>query len=1045
MAKNGKFLSLLFAMVMVVACGGNNASSKESSSSSNVSTSTSTPTPTISTSSSRNPYDDFETPVENSFSYESLAVTDERDFLSLAGETWKFHRGAVSGAEKSTFNDKNWENVIIPHTWNKTDGQDGGGNYWRGESWYHHRVVLGTDFLRDKFQYIEFLGVNMQAKVYVNDQYVGAHKGGYTGFRFDLTKFLHPGENFIAVWVSNIKTQDIAPLGGDFNNYGGIYREVNLFSMPAVHVDMMNYGSSGLKLTTTDVSTESAKLKIESNIVNDSDKAENVKVKAIFKVPSEFEEIAQIPTPDFDIASLTTGEVIQVVEEEVSVSAKGKVEFKKDILVQNPKLWNGRKSPFRYEVILDIIKDNEVIDQVQSYVGFRTFEVTKEGGSFLNGESYPLRGVSRHQEWKNMGNAISKQHHEVDFGMMYEMGINSLRLAHYPQSNYMYDLCDRYGIVAWAEIPFVNEIGTDKNFLTVTNDMLIELIRQQYNRPSIVVWGLQNEVAASYNASMIKVMHVLNKTAHTEDPTRLTTQATNSVTAKYWESDLLAWNTYPGWYSGTTIAANMDDYFKNYRMPVGISEYGYGANISQHADFPTRGNSDVFPEGQWHPQEYQNQQHELAVKQVTDPERNDVWCAYIWNMFDFASDSRNEGSQRGMNDKGLVTYDRTVKKDTFYLYKANWNKTDKFVHLTSKEYKNRDAANTYVKAYSNCEKVALYVNNQLISVKENAENGIYRWDITLPTGNMDIRVEAMDGDKTFTDSASWKRNASNKVNVKSNTLAVDNTNRVIMFNNGIVVTDLLAQLTSDYNCSFKVLDKNNNEVTTGLVSDDMKVIVTSENGGTSQTYTLAKAYLSTNKNVTTSTNEGANVGENAVDGNQGTRWAAANGTYPQHIIVDLGGVFTLDSIDVHWYTSGTRTYKYNIYVGDENGEYTLAVNRTSNSTSGKVSDNLNGVSGRYIKIEVTGVSDGSGYASIYEIVVSGWGINSNVYEVTNNQIIIDTDKTEISMNEFLKDLKCEGDYDLTVDNGGRNTVKNGDVVTIKDSKNQTHTYTVVFR
>ena len=489
----------------------------------------------------------------------------------------------------------------------------------------------------------------------------------------------------------------------------------------------------------------------------------------------------------------------------------------------------------------------------------------------------------------------------------------------------------------------------------------------------------------------------------------------------------------------------MDDYFKNYRMPVGISEYGYGANISQHADFPTRGNSDVFPEGQWHPQEYQNQQHELAVKQVTDPERNDVWCAYIWNMFDFASDSRNEGSQRGMNDKGLVTYDRTVKKDTFYLYKANWNKTDKFVHLTSKEYKNRDAANTYVKAYSNCEKVALYVNNQLISVKENAENGIYRWDITLPTGNMDIRVEAMDGDKTFTDSASWKRNASNKVNVKSNTLAVDNTNRVIMFNNGIVVTDLLAQLTSDYNCSFKVLDKNNNEVTTGLVSDDMKVIVTSENGGNSQTYTLAKAYLSTNKNVTTSTNEGANVGENAVDGNLGTRWAAANGTYPQHIIVDLGGVFTLDSIDVHWYTSGTRTYKYNIYVGDENGEYTLAVNRTSNSTSGKVSDNLNGVSGRYIKIEVTGVSDGSGYASIYEIVVSGWGINSNVYEVTNNQIIIDTDKTEISMNEFLKDLKCEGDYVLTVNNGGRNTVKNGDVVTIKDSKNQTHTYTVVFR
>ena len=1046
MTKKFRLLGFLFAMAMVVGCGGGNSSKASSSSSSSnpVSPSQSTNPIINSSSSSTNPYDDYETPTYNSYSYESLAANEERDFLSLAGETWKFYRGVMANGEKSTLDDNRWESVTIPHTWNKTDGQDGGGNYYRGEAWYHHRVILGKDFIQDKYQYIEFLGVNMQAKVYVNDKLVGSHKGGYTGFRFNITENLHIGENFIAVWVSNVKTQDIAPLGGDFNNYGGIYREVNLFSVPAVHVDMMDYGSSGLKLTTTDVSAESAKLKIESNIVNDSAKAENIKVKATFKVPSEFEEIPQIPEPEFDIASLTTGEVIEVIEEEVSVTANGTYEFEKDLLVENPKLWNGKKSPFRYQVILDIIQNNEVIDQVSSYVGFRTFEVTKEGGSFLNGVSYPLRGVSRHQEWKNMGNAISKQHHEVDFGMMYEMGVNSIRLAHYPQSNYMYELCDRYGIAVWAEIPFVNEIGTDKNFVKVTQNMLIELIRQQYNRASIVVWGLQNEVAASYNTSMIKVMHVLNKTAHEEDPTRLTTQATNSVTAKYWESDLLAWNTYPGWYSGTTISANMDDYFANYRMPVGISEYGYGGNINQHADFPTRGNSDVFPEGQWHPQEYQNQQHELAVRQVTDPERNDVWCAYIWNMFDFASDSRYEGSQPGMNDKGLVTYDRSTKKDTFYLYKANWNKTDKFVHLTSKSYTNRNAANTYVKAYSNCDTLALYVNNELIGTLENDGNGIFKWDILLPTGDINIRVEVLDeGLTNLQDSASWKRTTSNKISVKSSTLAIDNTNRAIMFNNGMVVSDLLAQLTSEYNCSFKVVDASNKEVTGGLVTEDMKVIVTSENGNTSQTYKLAKAFLSTNKQVTVSSNEGANLGSNAVDGDQNTRWAASNGSYPQHLIVDLGGVFTLDTIDISWYVSGTRSYKYNIYVGDANGEYQLAINRTSNTTSGKVSDNLNGLTGRYIKVEVVGVSDGSGYASIYELVVTGWGINSDVYKVSGNNILVSTTASEIPVNEFLKNLKCEGDYELTLHNTG-DVVRNGDTLTITDGSGKTYTYAVVF-
>ncbi len=1040
MAKKKKLLCFLFVAIMATGCGGNNTSKN------NISSSTNTSSSSLLSSSSSISSNDYETPTYNSYSYESLATSDEREFLSLAGNEWKFHKGEVVNGEKSSLNDSNWETVTIPHTWNKTDGQDGGGNYVRCESWYHHRVTVGNDFLKDRHQFIEFLGVNMQAKVYVNDEFVGSHKGGYTGFRFDITDYLHVGDNFIAVWVSNVKTQDIAPLGADFNFYGGIYREVNIFSVPAVHVNMLDYGSSGLKLTTSDVSEESAKLKIESTIVNDSASIENIEVRATLKVPDSFEEIKQIPTPDFDIAALTTGETIEVINEEATISANGTIEFEKEIVVENPKLWNGREFPFRYEVILDVLQNGEIIDQVSSYVGFRTFNVTKEGGSFLNGESYPLRGVSRHQEWKNMGNAISKQHHEVDFGMMYEMGINSIRLAHYPQSNYMYDLCDRYGIVVWAEIPFVNDVGTASNFLEVTENQLVELIRQQYNRPSIVVWGLQNEVASSYNSAMVKIMHVLNKTAHAEDPTRLTTQATNSVTAKYWESDLLAWNTYPGWYSGTTLSANMDDYYANYSKPVGISEYGYGGNITQHADYPTRGTSDVYPEGQWHPQEYQNQQHELAIYQVTNPARNNVWCTYVWNMFDFASDSRYEGSQPGMNDKGLVTYDRSTKKDTFYLYKANWNKTDKFVHLTSKNYVTRDAAKTYVKAYSNCQTLALYINNNLIGTLENNGYGIFKWDVELPTGNIDVRVEVLDDGLThLSDSTSWKRNASNKTIVKSSTLAIDNTNRVVMFTNGIVVTDLLAQLDSDYNCTFKVIDKNNNEVTSGLVTEDMKLVVSAENGSISKQYSLEKAHLSTNKPITVSSNESSNLGSYVVDGNEATRWAAANGTYPQQLIIDLEGVFTLEQINISWYVSGSRSYKYNIYVGDANGNYTLVANRSENTTSGLISDDLSGIKGRYIKIEVVGVSDGSGYASIYEIVVKGWGINSKVYEVneTNNTITINS-STEIKVNEFLKNLKCEGDYDLEMHNSG-DTIKNGDTLTIVDTAGNSHTYTIIIK
>lgn len=986
---------------------------------------------------------------EDDVSFESIA-TKNRNAYSLAGEGWKFYNAPLTNGEKAITYNVLWDDVSIPHTWNTEDLYGGTQAFKRCESWYHKQVTVTNEMLTDKIQYLEFLGVNMQAKVYINEQLVGAHKGGYTGFRFNVSEFLHAGDNLLAVWVSNVKVEDIAPIGADFNFYGGIYRQVNLITVDKTHVDLMDYGSSGLKLTQSEVSNTSAKLNITTNLVNENDQYSKVKVKTTMRVPDSFEINPKITRTDFNIANLTTGEVIFTNEEEVTVPGNGEYLYGLNKTITNPILWNGRENPFRYQVIVEIYKNDKKIDEVSSYVGFRYFNVTKAGGFFLNGNPYPLRGASRHQDWKGMGNAISKENHDIDFAYMYEIGMNSIRLAHYPHSNYFVELCDKYGLVTWAEIPFVNDIGNDSNFATVTKNQLVELIRQQYNRPSICVWGLQNEVKETYGSQMVNLIKDLNDLAHSEDPSRLTAQATNHANAKNWSSDLLAWNTYPGWYSSSTMTGNMDDYANpaNYSMPVGISEYGYGSNINQHEEYPVRSQSNggVWAEGSFHPVEYQNQQHELAVKEVTNPARNNVWCAYIWNMFDFASAPRQEGSTRGMNDKGLISYDRTIKKDSFYLYKANWNSVDKFIHLTSKDYTARKAASTYVKAYSNCQSVALYVNDNLVSVKENNGYGIFKWDdIFLPDGaNTSIKVKVMDeGLTSLEDSATWTRSKSSSLAIFSNTLAIDTTNKVIYYKNGMLVADIPTAVKSYYNCKIEVLNTSNAVITTGLVDATMKVRITSENGSANTTYTLQKALLSTNKPVTVSTEQGDNQGQNVVDGSTTTRWAATSEAYPQWLVIDLGGTFTLQELEVRWYGS-SRSYKYKISVSTNNSTWTNLIDFSNNtSTAMTFTHALNNAKARYIRFDVTGCSANTAFASIYYVNVIGWGINSTLYQISEvaKTITITQSASTISKEDFLKNLMFEGDCEILFDTEGT-TLKDGDKVTFKDTKGTNNVYTI---
>ncbi len=679
-------------------------------------------------------------PFSLSAAVESTLIPN--DFLSVEpiNRGWSFSNER-SGGEVA---------VDLPHTWNNKDGQDGGGDYLRTESSYTKRFEWREEY-RNRRVYVEFMGVNSQCEVSLNGVLLGRHRGGYTAFRYDMSDHLLRGENELVVKVDNRHNEAIAPLTGDFTFFGGIYRSVNIVVANPIHIDLMDSGSSGLYLTTRDVTHDSATLNIRANIVNDTDKSRKVTLRATLRHGDAFEAIDQIPDPDFDAVSMTYGEQVGVVNEVIVVPARGSVTFARDIEVDKPRLWSGREDPYRYVVDVDVLERGRVVDQRSSYVGFRYFEYSNKG-FFLNGKHYPLRGVCRHQDRRDKGNAISFSDHDEDFAFIYEIGANSLRLAHYPHSPYFYDLCDRYGIVVWAEIPFVDHVGKDAEFDEVTMLQLKEMIRQNYNRPSITMWGLQNEVRAEYDTQMRDLMTRLNDLAHSEDATRPTVQASNHGKAYNWSSDLFAWNSYPGWYGEGRMGRVMDNYIGR-EQPTGVSEYGYGASIIQHELTTKR----PVPSGVWHPEEYQSYAHELAIADINA--RPETWGTYVWNMFDFAADLRREGDMRGINDKGLMTHDRGVKKDAFYLYKANWNPATT-LYITSRRMNPIPFDSLPVTVYSNCDAVTLYINGKSAGriVREDAPDCIYKWqDVALDDGRNSVTAIGEVGDQKFFETILWYR------------------------------------------------------------------------------------------------------------------------------------------------------------------------------------------------------------------------------------------------------------------------------------------------
>lgn len=635
--------------------------------------------------------------------------------------------------------------VTLPHTWNAVDGQRGskeykpGGqdiDYWRGECRYSRSLTLDESYA-DKQVYLRFDGVNTIAKVSVNGKLVGAHIGGYTAFQFDITSLVHAGENTLEVLADNSARQTVAPLSADFTFYGGIYRDVHLIAKDRVCLGSEPGNYKCVKVRQDSVNHQSAAITVtawpENHLEREVDAALEITV-------SDGERAVATASRNISLSSGEAG----TVQESFEINA--------------PHLWNGRKDPFRYRVSVRLLVDGRETDCAESLVGLRFFHVDPKKGFFLNGEAYPLRGVSRHQDRDGLGNAITEKEHREDFQILYDIGATSVRLAHYPQADLFYDLCDEYGIVVWAEIPFVDIVGGSGSyehpdeeraaFFASTKSQLTELIRQNYNHPSICFWGLENEVRAKYNDVMVLFMEELYALAKTEDSTRLVTHADNHVGARVWKSDLYAWNYYPGWYGGSRrgLGSFMDSQHRTYKKPVAISEYGAGGSVNQH----TFSKKKPVPTGLWHPEEYQSLCHESFIRQIQ--KRDYLWATYVWNLFEFASNWRHEGDRFGVNDKGLVTFDRKIKKDAYYIYQAAWS-DHPVLHIASRRYQERPAGKTLIKIYTNLPQVTLTAGGRTYTLTSKGKAPfVLSKKIKLSPGEYTITAHGTGNGETIEDS-----------------------------------------------------------------------------------------------------------------------------------------------------------------------------------------------------------------------------------------------------------------------------------------------------
>ena len=650
----------------------------------------------------------------------------DRQIMEL--KEWSFRKGKLNYAEKFSLKDNNWEKVKLPHTYSMDAIEDIG--YYKGHAWYRTVVEVPTS-MSDGKVFLRFEAIGQEAEVYVNEKKVGKHIGAYSAFCYDITEHVRFGKsNLIAVNVNNAPSFKRIPVNDNlFNIYGGIYRPAYIFSTPKSNISPLHYASSGVFIELLENENNLAKLKISTHV--------NVN-------PESKEAAIEYTIKDAD------GKVVHSIKDQLKVEETNQV-LTSIFEIKNPVLWQGRENPHIYTAEVKLRCD-DTVDKVIETFGIRSFSFDPNYGCILNGEPYRLYGVCMHQEWEQVGPALLYEHHVKDMDLVDEIGATALRLSHYQHSEIVYNLADRKGIVAWAEIPFVHDYSGREG--ENAKHQLTELILQNYNHPSIFVWGLWNEVRAYHSPTepCVGLTKELNEIAHKLDKTRLTTSASDRGMESNMGniSDLQAWNKYFGWYYGDyeDMAEWCDNSHKDYpNRPIGISEYGIGGNIHHQDALKLE-----KPVGNFFPEMEQTMYHELTWKIIKD--RPFLWGTFVWNMFDFSVAGWNRGGIPSLNHKGLITFDRKTKKDAFYFYKANWSDED-VLYIAERRNDDRNSKSVSVKVYTNTDEVKLTINDKKVATKRlKSDINIITFDnVELILGDNVIAVESTD--KKLKDEVKW--------------------------------------------------------------------------------------------------------------------------------------------------------------------------------------------------------------------------------------------------------------------------------------------------
>jgi beta-galactosidase len=650
---------------------------------------------------------------------------------------WKFLRADASGAQATSFNDSAWSTVNLPHTWNATDAQDGGTLYYRGIGWYRKSLAVPAA-LAGKQVFLQFEGVSLAGSVYVNGTLAGSHMGGFQTFNLDVTSLVTPGANaVIAVKVDNgsALNSQMPPQGGDYPQFGGIYRDVRLIGVDrGGYVSLSDFGSIGVYVRTQNVSAASADVGVKALVRNSGAVGQTLRVVTDLVDPS--------------------GNLVDTLDSAVFVDPGATATVDQTTTLLSPRLWNGKLDPALYAAYVTVRDESGAVvrDTVRETFGVRSFAFDANQGFLLNGQRYDLHGVSLHQDRLNKGWAISDADITQDLSIANELGATIIRLSHYQHSQLTYDLADQLGLIVYTELPINTTITSiSQQFVDNSAQQLRELIRQNTNHPSVVTWGLYNEINDS--AATQNLIRQMDQIANAEDPSRPTTAASDKIATRTLETipDTIAFNKYFGWYEGTT--SDYGPWLDAQRASVpgrviGVSEYGAGGSIKQHRQNPPPST----PVNPWHPEEYQSKFHEQVWPQLAA--RPWLWSKIVWNLFDFAADHRNEGDTAGRNDKGLVTYDRATKKDAFYYYKAQWS-TDPVLYIASRRWTKRIVPTTDIKVYANTGPVTLKVNGVTVGTRSDTD-GTFDWsNVTLKSGANTVTVTGVRDGVTYTDTVTW--------------------------------------------------------------------------------------------------------------------------------------------------------------------------------------------------------------------------------------------------------------------------------------------------